>query len=127
MSGTKGLIESNILIYLSNGLLEVSGLFEKYIELLISRITQIEVLGFPFDETENEELVRRLVDKFQILEIDSAVGEATISIRKQNKIKLPDALIYATALVNDCELITANVKDFSGITEGVIIYNPMTE
>lgn len=127
MSGTKGLIDSNILIYLSNGLLEVSGLFEKYNELLISRITQIEVLGFPFDETENEELVRRLVDKFQILEIDSAVGEATISIRKQNKIKLPDALIYATALVNDCELITANVKDFSGITEGVIIYNPMTE
>lgn len=125
MSGIKGLIDTNILIYLSNELLDVTLLFGKYDELLISRITHIEVLGYGFRGKEDEELVKNLVSKFQILELDKQVGETTISIRKQKKIKLPDAIIYATALVNECEIVTANVKDFKGIGEKVEIFNPM--
>ena len=36
-----------------------------------------------------------------------------------------DAIIYAIALANECELVTANVKDFKNIGQGVEIYNPV--
>ncbi len=124
MNGIRGLIDTNILIYLSNELLELSDLFERYDELLISRITHMEVMGFNFQDDEDEELVEELVSKFRILEIDNQVAKRTIEIRKKKKIKLPDAIIYATAMVNNCELVTANVRDFKGIDEGVKIYNP---
>ncbi len=57
MNGIRGLIDTNILIYLSNELLELSDLFERYDELLISRITHMEVMGFNFQDDEDEELV----------------------------------------------------------------------
>ncbi len=125
MSGIKGLIDTNIIIYLSNDLVEISPLFERYDDLFISRITHMEVLGFNFDDKEGEELAENLVNQFPILEINQEVGESTIEIRKQKRIKLPDAIIYATALVNGCELVTANVRDFNGL-EGVEIYNPVS-
>ena len=124
MSGVRGLIDTNILIYLSKGLLDESVLFTKYDELLISRITHMEVLGFSF-QNEEEELVKKLVDQFGVLEINSQVGDVVIEIRKKKKIKLPDAIIYATAKVNKCALITANTKDFNKIKKGVTLFNPI--
>lgn len=123
----KGLVDTNILIYLANEQLELSNLFERYDELLISQITYMEVLGFDFQSEEDEELVKLLVSEFRILDIDNRVCESTIEIRKRKKIKLPDAIIYATAIVNTCELVTANVSDFRGLDQGVEIYNPMAE
>lgn len=102
-------------------------MFNRYDELLISRIVYMEVLGFDFQDEEDEKLVKQLVSKFRLLEIDEQIGERTVEIRRKKKIKLPDAIIYATAMVNDCELITANVRDFSGLGGGVEIYNPMAE
>jgi len=110
MSGNKVLVDSNIIIYLSNGLFEISNLFKKYNEVLISRITHIEVLGYEFKSEEDEDIVLQLVKHFPILEINAEVGVQTIKIRKQKKIKLPDAIICATALVNNFELVTANEK-----------------
>ena len=71
MNGMRGLIDTNILIYLSNGRLELADLSNKYDELVISRITYMEVLGFNFKDKEDEDLVKQLINKFHILEIDS--------------------------------------------------------
>ena len=121
----RGLVDTNIIIYLSKHLLEVQTLFEKYETLFISRITHMEVLGFNFEDSEEEALVNKLIGHFQLLEINSMVGEMTIIARKTKKIKLPDAIIYATAKVYNCDLITANEKDFWGLKEGVKVFNPM--
>ena len=51
--------------------------------------------------------------------------EKVISIRQQHKIKLPDAIILATAVISKMELITANVPDFANIDNSLKIYNPM--
>jgi len=47
----------------------------------------------------------------------------TIDLRRKYKIKLPDAVIAATALYYDLILVTRNEKDFEGI-KGLEIYNP---
>jgi len=46
-----------------------------------------------------------------------------ISIRKIHRIKLPDAIIAATALVNGLELVTRNINDFKNI-DGLNLINP---
>ena len=58
-----------------------------------------------------------------IIEIDKAIIDACIELRKCKKIKLPDAIIAATALANNLILISRNTKDFEDIS-GLTCINP---
>ena len=58
-----------------------------------------------------------------ILPLDRVVSDKTIEIRKNHKIKLPDAIIAATALVHNFNLATRNIKDFKKI-DGLELVNP---
>ncbi|WP_425571141.1 PIN domain-containing protein [Olivibacter ginsenosidimutans] len=51
------------------------------------------------------------------------VKEETIKIRRRYSIKLPDAIIAATAISHKLTLITRNTKDFSAI-KGLKSVNP---
>ena len=65
-----------------------------------------------------------LVDFFNtaiIFELTSDIVYKTIQIRQKQKIKLPDAIIGATALVNGLVLISRNTKDFRNIKELEVI------
>jgi len=44
--------------------------------------------------------------------LDDDIAEETIVIRQKYKIKMPDAVIAATALINNLTLVTANARDF---------------
>ena len=52
------------------------------------------------------------------------IAENVILIRQRKKIKLPDAIILATAKFLNCPLMTRNVEDFQGILTEVNIVNP---
>lgn len=84
-------------------------------EVAISVINQIEMLGFspanPADLLPFEELVATL----KVLPLDDGVVMETVVLRKTHKIKLPDAIIAATALVHGLSLITRNEADFKKI------------
>lgn len=58
-----------------------------------------------------------------VIEINKAIINQTISLRKARRIKLPDAIIAATAIVHNLTLISHNTKDFVNIT-GLIIFDP---
>lgn len=58
-----------------------------------------------------------------IVSLNEDVVDRTISLKKEIKIKTPDAIIAATALVNDYTLITNNFSDFKRIS-GLKIFNP---
>lgn len=55
------------------------------------------------------------VEAAEILNLTDTVIQQTIKLRKQHKIKLPDAIIAASAMANDLSLITRNTKDFEKI------------
>ena len=57
--------------------------------------------------------------------IDDKTIEMTINVRKKNRIKLPDAVIAATCLINGLDILTLNTKDFEGI-EGLKVFLPET-
>jgi predicted nucleic acid-binding protein len=88
----------------------------------LSVITKIEVLGFNAPGNFSN-LLSSFIDDSTVLDLTENVVNATIEIRKKHKIKLPDAIIAATALVYGLVLITRNVVDFKNI-DNMNIINP---
>jgi len=121
--GKRYLIDSNTLIeFVARSLPE-----HCWFELLsiidndfnISFINKIEVLGH---RTANQAWID-FINQATIIKADDVVINQTIQIRKKHKIKLPDAIVAATAIVNDLIVITRNESDFKDI-DGVLVENP---
>jgi predicted nucleic acid-binding protein len=92
-------------------------------DLYISSITYIEALGFPFQDKQEEDRVVKFCGLFDRLFLTKEMETQTIFIRKTKKIKLPDAIIAATAMVYNLTLVTRNYDDFKNILE-LKILNP---
>lgn len=123
MSGK--LVDTNILIYLSKKKLEFSIIASPGDNLFISVITYMEVLGYYFESEYEKFTIEELCKHFPVLDINGDIVKKVIDIRQQHKIKLPDAIILATAVINKLELITANISDFINIEPTLKITNPM--
>ena len=107
----KALFDTNILIDQLHGIEKASGELDRYEEIALSRIVWIEFLvGAQSPEAETER--RQLLSKFELLEIDAAVAAETVLIRRKIRLKLPDAIILATARVHGLLLVTRNYRDF---------------
>lgn len=124
MSGNRLLLDSNIAIYLSKKSLLVSDFSRPYDELLVSLITYMEVVGYPFIDANEEAFTRSLFSLLAPLPITQAIADRVVVYRKIRKVKLPDAIILATAREHGCVLVTRNVSDFADLDDHVIILNP---
>jgi predicted nucleic acid-binding protein len=90
-----------------------------------SAVTRLEVLGFPGLTAADELGLRNLLGQFSEATIDEAIIERAIEIRKSVPVKIPDALVAATALIYDATLLTRNTADFKNI-QGVSVLDPAT-
>ena len=115
------LFDTCILIDYLNGVPTAADTLNKYAGIsAISVITWMEVMvGALRLDNERRQATRRFLALFTQLPVNEAVAEFAVAIREQRGIKLPDAIIEATAQVENRLLITRNVKDFKN-TPGVI-------
>ena len=123
MNGINFLIDTNIIIYLTQGKLKINDFAKQGGCLYISSISYIETLGYPFQNQEEEKDFTKLCEMFERIFLTKEIEKQTIAIRKTNKIKLPDAIIAATAMVYNLTLVTHNTDDFKNIQE-LKILNP---
>ena len=117
MSGKSFLLDSNIIIRLSKQDSALIDFVHQSSRSYISIITYMEVLGYAFKSEAEFLFVKELISLFELIHIDQAIADQTIKLRQSYKIKLPDAIIAATAQVCDCTLVTANIDDFKLIKE----------
>lgn len=115
----KYLIDTNILIYYFNGSLSVPSK-GKITDILnedfnVSVISKMEFLGFRWFDSREKREAARFISFANVLSLSETIVERTIQLKQAGKIKLPDAIIAATALCHNLELVTHNVKDFDGI------------
>jgi predicted nucleic acid-binding protein len=128
--GSRFLVDTNILIYvftqtLSEKIAEkVNKLFED--SFVISVINKIEFLGWKEATPVEHQQAIDFLSNAQVLSLDNAVIEKTIELKREMKIKIPDAIIAATCLTNGLGILTRNVKDFEGIQD-LPVFNPFDE
>ena len=123
------LFDSNVFIFQLNGVLGDAGQALLRTGLLeggaYSVISRIEVLGYPQSAAELA-LAEELFEGLNPIAVDDAVIAQTIRLRQMRKIKLPDAIIAASALIRSLPLVTNNVSDFQWI-EGLDLIDPLPE
>ena len=90
---------------------------------VISFITEIGLQVWQPSGSRDAQVYRDFITSAVILGIDEITIKETIRIRKKHKLKIPDAIIAATAIMNELILISDNEKDFNKI-HGLDFANP---
>jgi predicted nucleic acid-binding protein len=124
---TLWLLDSNAVMgYLNQD--TTHGFMDKFEQALlegvaVSVITTIEVLGWRGHTAASRDSAKALLSCMDELPLSNSVVQQTISLRSQYAIKLPDAVIAATALANGLTLMTRNEVDFKNLS-GLTVVNP---
>lgn len=120
------LIDNNVISSYFSELLskKAMGFVADIIDLIpnISVITEIDALPWVSPDKSKEAIVKSFIEDTNILPLSPDVVAQSVAIRRSRKIKTPDAIIAATAIVNNLTLITSD-SDFNNI-EGLKIINP---
>lgn len=106
------LLDSNIVIYSLQAHHKSLRKWLRNHSPVVSAITQLEVLGFPDISSREMDFSNRYLSLCQIIPIDQSVILQAIELRQIRKMSIGDAIIAATAIVNNLPLATANIKDF---------------
>lgn len=116
------LLDSNIFIYLANGMLDRKIIIDK--DIAHASITKIEALGFSRIHANELLLLETLFEESYNLPLTEDIVERAIKLRQAKSMSLGDAIIAASALEHDYELWTANEEDFVHI-DGLRLHNPL--
>ena len=122
------LIDTNILIYHinknipGNSRLRLRQIFQHYFN--ISVITKMEFLGFKRHTEKSFRKSSKFLEHASIIDLDDEIVDIVISLKRNKSMKLPDAIIAATAIRKRWTLVTRNESDFRNIN--LDIYNPFS-
>lgn len=114
MNGTNFVADTNALIYLLDG----NSCMTQYLDksLAYSVISEMELLSYPGITESEEDSIKSLLNDCEEIVLSNEIKTKTIELRKKYRIKLPDAIVAASAIVKGLPLITAD-KGFNQIEE----------
>jgi toxin FitB len=121
------LLDSDILIYHINGQLTPAA--ERFLVAIfrapvyMSVITRMEVLGWQGHIDESWQITHDFLTALNEIGLDEDVVQATVQLRRTVGVRLPDAIIAASALTRNLTLLTRNVEDFVRIPD-LLVVNP---
>jgi predicted nucleic acid-binding protein len=129
-------VDTNIVIYTLKGIEQAVAAMDKFedddIEVYYSTIVEAELFSFHELTEEESGKIRAVLDLGEIVYVDSEVAlkaaELRLLSRKtyQRKLKLPDAIVAATALVYSAVLVTRNIEDFDHLKKhDLLLWNPL--
>ena len=121
------LIDSNLFVYAASNDPKAVALLDEAVLLDwagYSIISRLELFGYPDLRPGDEARLKELLACFSELGVTTEVVDRAIEIRRERRrIKIPDAIVAASALVMDAKLATRNTADFRGI-KGLQVINP---
>lgn len=121
------LIDTNILIYALSGKVDspVLARIDNAIadKARYSVITRMELLGWSGHTVKTRYETEALLAQLNEVNFTPALVATVIDIRSTISIKLPDAIIAASALTEGLPLMTRNTDDFRRIT-GLVVIDP---
>jgi len=78
----------------------------------ISAVVRAEVLAWSGHTSLSLSVANEFLDAFHLVPVDATVANEAARIRREHGLKMPDALIAATALLQAATLVMANARDF---------------
>ena len=106
----KAVFDTNILIDYLNGIEAAKAELARYRTRQISIVTFIEVM-VGAKNVDEENAMRGFLAAFEVLELSAAIAQEAILIRQQLRLKIPGAIVYATARTQGCLLVSRNSKE----------------
>ena len=103
----KRLLDTNIVLYLLGGRLAEPLKTGVY---YLSFVTEMELLSYPSLSSAELDQLTGFLAEINVVDIDLEIKEAAIRLRRKHGLRLPDAIIAATALVLEAELVTNDKK-----------------
>ena len=117
--GVKLLLDTNSIIALLSANMQLIKLIENADELYISIVNELEFKSFSNISKQDLALFDEFASGINIIDLlatNEGLKSKIIEMRNQYRLKLPDAIIAASAIVNDIVLITAD-KGFKKVAE----------
>jgi len=118
------ILDSNLIIYSALPVYSYLRPLLKSPDSYASEITRIEVLGFHRLDVPSQLYFESAFAALPLIAIDRATVDEAILLRQQRKMSVGDAIVAATALLNQLEVYTRNVGDFDWIP-GLTVVNPV--
>jgi predicted nucleic acid-binding protein len=118
MSGNRYVLDTNAIVALLQGNLQLIELLKDADWLGVSVISQIEFLVFPGLTQNDRQIFEQFLQRVEVLDlvaIDAVLIDKIVEIRQQYRLKLPDAVITAMAIQNSASLVTAD-REFAKVT-----------
>jgi hypothetical protein len=112
------LFDTNILIDYLNGIDAARVEIEGRSERLISIVTGMEVLAGARGE-EEEDVIELFLREFRVVDVTRRIAREAVALRRERRIRLPDALVWASARSESALLVTRNTTDFPAADPGV--------
>jgi len=109
--------DTNILVDYLNGVAGAKAELARFDERVISVVTWMEVMVGA--EPAEDAPIRAFLGGFEVAPIDGSVAEEAVKLRRERRLRLPDAVIWATARTRGALLVTRNTKDFPADEPGV--------
>ena len=116
----KALFDSNILIDYLNGIDAARIELERKADRSISIVTWMEVLAGARDESE-EDVIEMFLRDFRVVDLTRRVAREAVQIRRTHRMRLRDAIVFASARTESAVLVTRNTKDFPSNDPGLRI------
>ncbi len=113
----KALFDTNILVDYLNAVPQARSELQRYTEKAISIVTWMEVMVGAASDI--EDATRGFLSSFDIVALGGEIAERAVSLRRSHHVKLPDAIIWATAQTHAMLLVTRNTKDFGAGDPGI--------
>jgi predicted nucleic acid-binding protein len=113
----KALFDTNILVDYLNAVPQARTELARYTEKAVSIITWMEVMVGANGDV--EDATRSFLKAFDVVSLDGEIAERAVNLRRTHHIKLPDAIIWATAQTHAMLLVTRNTKDFATGDPGI--------
>lgn len=113
MSGSRFFLDTNAVLYILGGDEALAELLNGQ-QLYISIITEIELLSYKNITAKEKQAVKNFLEEFVIVNIDSAIRDKTIELKKATSLKLPDSIIAASAMIHNIPFVTSD-KQFRTI------------
>jgi hypothetical protein len=114
----KALFDTNILIDYLLGVPGAKTELARHPTRLISMVTWVEVLAGA-RHAADEDVLEMFLRDFTLVPITRAVARAAVDLRRVRRVRLPDAMIWASAQTESALLVTRNTKDFPADEPGV--------